>query len=200
MNPTITNNSASRFLIPYVVAQREGEALRSGWDSAIGLYNPSDQAQRYRFQYFNDEGQPVAEFLSQPVPARSNLFDTPETMAEGRTYRAITGDPRVLLERQFSGYLIVEGEDPSYPFHLGSWMARGGSDFSGDDHEQHKSFGFNRAGWQVPAIPIAVYDGRTTSRIIFPGLNLRPQGSTDDCPRPSVAGVPNGWDIGVSLV
>lgn len=112
-------------------------------------------------------------------------------------FYTFTGNNSALTNRTFLGYATVEHQGLTQAFYLSSWIARGGADTQA---APPVSFGFNRAGWQVPAIPISIYTGKTTSKIIFPGLNLIPRTVDNDCPQPSVTGTPNGWNIGVSLV
>lgn len=223
---TIANNSSTQFLVPYVLAKKTAPdndnspgALRTGWDSAFGLYNSNTTSQHYRFKYFDSQtGMIVAQYkTAQAVEAKKNLFTIPEVMGcdggksgQGNcipetTFSFESGDPNILGERRFDGYVIVEDASATpQPFYLSSWMARGGGDLlTVDDVGIKHSFGYNRVAWQIPAIPIPTFAGKTTNKIIFPGLNLRPRGTVNDCPdAPNgvVTGVPNGWNIGLSVV
>lgn len=66
MTQTISNNLSTKFLVPYVIALRDSpEAdIKTGWESAFGLYNPSSQAQNYVFKYFDDSGTLITQATS----------------------------------------------------------------------------------------------------------------------------------------
>lgn len=210
--PTLTNNRATKFLVPHVLDLKESPTnTRTGWTTAFGIHNSSSQAQRYRFRFFSDTGASVVTFLSNPIPARNNVFETPETLAAYSNqapselmtdvrFTVESGSITSLLNRTFSGYVLVEHQFGTVAFNLSAWMARGGSDFLLTDGNGISSFGFDRAGWMLPAIPVELYQGKQTRRLIFPGITLEPASSGLFCPQPGMPGVPLGLTGSVSLV